>query len=254
VSCEYRVDESLTKKYCFKKVIVKRLQTHRLSLLQIKAVIKKNLFENNIDAIRFEQLDFGPADKEVLLKLLGSQKEDFIMSYPYHHILCIKDMNLIPIIVQSSFEFKKQLPPINIDFFKQSLKQCSQPSFAEVLFITTVYEKQLIHDSTFTKNKFETIPLIDELLKDSFGYLAFAHQMEQLYCMLTGCNYMEAVSFRKDWNIKRPKARDLANSIFINADLTLATLLQERCLEHNQFVFNANFYGSYQLWSQLIKN
>lgn len=217
-------------------------------------MIDKYLFEINIDALSMEQLDFGPSDKEALIKLLGIQKEDFVMSYPYHQILCIKDMDLIPIIVQSSFESKKQLPPIDIDFFKQSLKQCSQPSFAEVLFITTIYEKQLIHDSTFTKNNFETIPLIDELLTDSFGYLAFAHQMEQLYCMLTGCNYMEAVSFRKDWNIKRPKARELANSIFINADLTLATLLQERCLENNQFVFNANFYGSYLLWSQLIKN
>lgn len=217
-------------------------------------MINKYLFENNIDALLFEQLDFGPADKQSLIKLLGIQKEDFIMTYPYYHILCIKDMDLIPIIVQPSLEFKKQLPPINIHFFKQSLKQCNQPSFAEVLFITTIYEKQLIHDSTFTENNFETIPLIDELLTDSFGYLAFAHQMEQLYCMLTGCNYMEAVSFIKDWNIKRPKARELANSIFISADFTLATLLQERCLENNQFVFNANFYGSFQLWSQLIKN
>lgn len=176
------------------------------------------------------------------------------MTYPYHQTFCIKDMNLIPIIVQSSLEFNKPLPFINIDSFKQSLKLCNQPSFGEVLFITTIYEKQLINDSTFTNNNFESIPLIDELLTDSFGYLAFAHQMEQLYCMLTGCNYMEAVSFRKDWNIKRPKARELANSIFISADFTLANLLQERCLENNQFVFNANFYGSHQLWSQLIKN
>lgn len=176
------------------------------------------------------------------------------MTHPYHHILCIKDMDFIPIIVLSSLEFNKSLPSINIDSFKQSLKLCNQPSFAEVLFITTIYEKQSITDSTFTNNNFEPIPLIDELLTESFGYLAFAHQMEQLYCMLTGCNYMEVVSFRKDWNIKRPKARELANSIFISADLSLAPLLQERCLEKNQFGFNANFHGSYQLWSQLIKN
>ncbi|MEX1203044.1 MAG: hypothetical protein WEA59_07365 [Ferruginibacter sp.] len=217
-------------------------------------MIKKIIFENNIDDLLFEHLDFGPADKEALLKLLGSQKENYIMTYPYHQILCIKDMELIPIIVQASFEYCNAIPHFNINAFKQSLKQCNNQSFAEVMFITTIYEKKLINELTFIKNKFESISAIDDLLIGSFGYLAFAHQLEQLYCMLTGNNYTEAVSFRKDWNTKRPIARELANNIFVSPNLTLATLLQERCLEENQFVFNANFAGSYQLWSQLIKN
>lgn len=215
-------------------------------------MVKNRLHENLFDFVPFELRDFGPNDKAVLMKILGSGKSDYIDAYPYHHILLINDVEPLPIITKASFD---RIDPevINIVSFKQSLKECENLSFLEVLFFIKVYEKQSFINRVVTKNNFEPIPEIYALLSGSFGFLAFAHQLEQLYCMLTGKNYLESISFRKDWNLKRPKVRKVAESIFVKPGLSLADILQVRCLEQNQFLYNANFSGAYQLWSYLNK-
>jgi hypothetical protein len=113
-------------------------------------MVKNWQYENLIDSVPLELRDFGPNDKSVLIKILGSGKSDYIDAYPYHHILLINDEEPLPIIAKASFD-KIDSEVINIVSFKQSLKECENLSFLEVLFFTKVYEKQSFINRVFTK-------------------------------------------------------------------------------------------------------
>ena len=63
---------------------------------------------------------------------------------------------------------------------------------------------------------------------------------------------MEAITFRKDWNLKKPQARAKADKIIVSEGISLAKLIQQRSIENNSFVYNADFGGAYRLWKYII--
>jgi hypothetical protein len=124
--------------------------------------------------------------------------------------------------------------------------------FNKLLFIVSVFAvRPNLKSVLFNENQFPLI--IDTWLSDTNGYIFYSHQLEQLYCMLTGANYMEAISFRKDWNLKRTSTIRRAQNIMLNNALTLADALQQKTVDANQFVFNANYSGAYKLWHYIIE-
>lgn len=194
----------------------------------------------------FEQRIFKPKDNLLLKKIMGPEEGDRLSHYPYTFLVYLKADENVPIICISGYQNDFE----NLPSFKKILSTFPVINFNSLLFLATVFGKA-------TNLKWEKIAQtnasgrkashLDDFFKESFGQIVYAHQLEQLYCMLTGCNYMEAITFRKDWNLKRPIARSAAKHIEIADGLTLANFLDQRTLDENQFVYNANFGSAYHI-------
>lgn len=216
------------------------------------------LFIDNgfIESLSIEQRIFGPNEKELVLKILGVKETEYINNYPYHLLVYLNSVAFLPIIKIAAYEIAG-LQKLNLDSFKQCLKMLPTINYDKLLFLTAIYpisRRQQFCDLINDDHKHIKLPELDDFLASSFGYLIYAHQLEQLYCMLTGCNYMEAITFRKDWNLKRTKARERAKEISVSSGFYLSDLIQQRAIEKNQFVYNANFCGAYNLWAYFINN
>ena len=216
------------------------------------------LFIDNrfIESLSIEQRIFGPNEKELLIKILGVKEAEYINNYSYHLLVYLNSAKFLPIIKIAGSEIAS-LQKLSVDSFQQCLKMIPAINYDNILFLTTIYSisrrphlRYLINDD----QKHIKLTELDDFFASSFGYLIYAHQLEQLYCMLTGCNYIEAITFRKDWNLKRPKARESAKEISVSSGFYLSDLIQERAIEENQFVYNANFGGAYNLWTYFINN
>ncbi len=189
-------------------------------------------------------------EKEWLLDIAGPQYEEQINNYPFHQLIYISSDKPIPIMLLSGYKpFNKNTPS-----FKDCLLELPAVNYEYLLFLTSLYPVidparliVIIQSYGFHCE----VPIIDKWLESSFGFLAYAHQLEQLYCMLTGCNYMEAVTFRKDWNLKRPKTREIANRLLISPKLNLSDLMNLNSIENNQFVYTANYSGGFKLWQYI---
>lgn len=145
-----------------------------------------------------------------------------------------------------------QLPPI-----KEVLIQFPELNFDAILFTLTLYGTvsnsnplEIISNS----KTFKSIPIIDDILKPTNGYILYAHQFEQIYSTIPSDSEIEIVTLRKEWNKKKPEAIDLAKQTKITPEISFYDLLIERTIEENHFVWNANFKGAKILWNNLIKN
>ena len=194
-----------------------------------------------------------PEETAKLKTILSSAGwEGFEEDYPFYDIIYLQqDKGFFPILFTAQNPFPEQAY-LNKPSFKELLLQLPRYNFATVLLLCTLYAR--LAPSQIPSAKLTTctsVPVLDDFLKDTFGYLVYAHQLEQLYCMLTGSSNSEAAKFRKDWNKKVPEVRSVATKMEIIPDYTLAQCLQERTLEESQFVYNANFAGGYNLWKYL---
>jgi hypothetical protein len=197
---------------------------------------------------------FGPSDKECLISLVDEKAFTTVETYSYHLIVYAKDYLPGTIIHLAGDEARKseliQLPDLC-----ELITHYPDLTFKDALFITTVFTFDPSHllnghkDSALINHK---IPVIREWLSDTRGLLLYAHQLEQIFCMLTGKSYPEAISFRKDWNLKRPSSRQTASELFITKDYTLLDLLYEATLDKNHFAYNANFSGAYRLYQYIL--
>ena len=139
---------------------------------------------------------------------------------------------------------------------KEVLMQLPELNFDSILFALTLYgtaSNQNPLDIINSSQKFKSIPLIDDILKPTNGYVLFAHQFEQIYSRIPSASEIEIVTLRKDWNKKKPEAIELVKQTEITSGLSFYDLLIERTIEENHFVWNANFKGAKILWNNLIK-
>ena len=213
------------------------------------------LFSNKlfVNQIPIEQIEVGTNEKKLAISIMGVDETERINNYPFHLIVYINTEPQIPILIKSNF-IKFCNTGSQFITFKESLLNLSDLNFNNILFLTTTYQvfssEQLSIISTYP-NYLEANQEMNEFFSNSSGYLLYNHQLEQLYCMLTGCNYMEAITFRKDWNLKKPQARAKADEIIISKGISLAKLIQQRSIENNSFVYNADFGGAYRLWKYI---
>ena len=145
-----------------------------------------------------------------------------------------------------------QLPPL-----KELLSHLSELNYDSILFALTYYSTiskcnpiDLINNS----KAFKTIPLLDDILKPTYGYILYAHQFELIYSKLPSNSDYDILTLRKDWNKKKPEAIEYVKQIKISDGFSFYDLVLERTVEENHFVWNANFKGANLLWKYLNKS
>ncbi len=144
------------------------------------------------------------------------------------------------------------LPPL-----KELLSHLPELNFDSILFALTFYRTiskcnpiDLINNS----KAFKTLPLLDDILKPTYGYILYAHQFEQIYAKLPSSSDYDIVTLRKDWNKKKPEAIEYVKQIKISDGFSFYDLVLERTVEENHFVWNANFKGANLFWKYLNKS
>lgn len=176
-----------------------------------------------------------------------------ITKYKYADIDYLEENDSISII-RAALTHKSYDTPKPNDRLQLCISNLINPGFNELLFITTLlpyHESEIMYP--LPENSFEskTPNLIDELLKDTKGYLVYHHQLEQLIAMANSCIIPEAIAIRKAIGKKEAEALKLLNSIFIEKQ-SITEIMKERMF--NPFTFYPNFRGAFILFKTITKN
>jgi hypothetical protein len=179
-----------------------------------------------------------------------------VHKYPYQKLLYLDKENPIPLIWISSTEQEK----VNSkQTFIEILNTLPVIKCESLLFALTCYQQFNDQDFNQILNKSKEFlkvpPVLANLLSPSFGYLVYAHQLEQIYTMLTGASSTEAITFRKDWNIKRRTTREMVSNIIIDDKSNLMTLINNRALDQKHFFcFHAPWRSAYHLYMHIFND
>ena len=128
--------------------------------------------------------------------------------------------------------------------------------YADLLLLVTYYghmQNELLVD----KINQPKVP-IDELTallfnETSNGYLAYAHQLEQIYSTLTGATSNEANQFRKEWISKPQSPLNSANTILHDRSKILSHYIKENAFfSEGPFFLNANFRQAKLLYESVL--
>ena len=103
------------------------------------------------------------------------------------------------------------------------------------------------------KPEFHSIPFIDPLMENSYGYCVYKHQLEQIHLMLSQGSVNDSFLFRRNWNKKQVAARSEAEMLRIAEELSLHQFMEQRSVEHNLFVFEPEERAALILWSFINK-
>ena len=201
-----------------------------------------------------DQQVFTPINKDELKNSFHSSEEiDRVERYPYHFVAHLNDSFPAPLIWLSASQYD------SISFAgKESLDDCltllPNRSYDSLLFLLTSY--QSLKPNNFSKLLQPSFNLlthdpVNQLLNKSYGYILYSFQLEQLYMMATGCNYMEAITFRKDWNRKTPAARNQAQTIILYNNISLAAIITDRSPDIHQFMFTPQLNAALRLWKYI---
>jgi hypothetical protein len=140
--------------------------------------------------------------------------------------------------------------------FSAALNAIKRKHYADLLLLVTYYGHM---DNETLVNKINTpkIP-IDALTNLLFneisnGYLAYAHQLEQIYSTLTGASAQESNRFRKLWNKKNQETISSANQIPYDRHKTFAQYINENAFyTEGPFFLNANFRQAKLLYESIL--
>lgn len=187
------------------------------------------------------------SERVEMKELMTAEQWSYVQEYPFVSMVYLQLDRMHPICIQAA-----SVHPCTDISFKDLLLQLPALNFSSILMLSTIFGRSELTTAPIT-NIYEgiAIPAMDDILQSSNGYLIYTHQLEQIYCMLTGCDNTTAMQFRKDWNKKLPKAMKLAEQITISGKHSLFDLLMERTLDKHGFVYNANSKGAFRLWSYI---
>ena len=240
---------------CFTNtLVVIRIQLDFVELYSIVLVMIhiKEIEEKWLESIPIEQKCFSVNEKYEAKKLLSLiYLEELTEEYDNHCIVFIKDNIPIPIInISSDSSIRQSIEDKN---FKKTLLELPEITYESLLLFTSLFFKvenhKLINLFQY-KNNLPPVEL-EYLFKDSFGYLIYSHQLEQLYMMITNCGLEEAVDFRRSWNKKNALTRIASQQILINNNYSLYDFIYEFTIDENRFVYHANFGAAHRLWSYI---
>ena len=128
--------------------------------------------------------------------------------------------------------------------------------YADLLLLVTYYghiQSELLVD----KINQPKVP-VDELTtllfnQTSNGYLAYAHQLEQIYSTLTGVTSNEASQFRKEWNRKTQSTLNSADTILYDDKKTLSQYIRDNAFfSDGPFFLNAKFHEAKLLYEVVL--
>jgi len=188
--------------------------------------------------------------RELMIRLYGTDNvlKDFQQVFDsYSFVYKIENEKMLAITFTADAE------PICEGYsyaFAGLISKLKESSFNQCLLLSSLYYKQTSEQLCALLNKinhFVANSFWDEWLSNSFGILLYHHQLEQIYSMLTGASYTDAIDFRKQWNKKTIESREIASSIPVDKDKTLASFIESRTADYNSFTYSANFQGAYNL-------
>lgn len=217
-----------------------------MRITQALKLAQQIIVERSFNADNLDELAGLMKDKDAIER---------IKRYSNHTLLYLNTDEPIPLIwTSSSTTYEK---PQNR--FIDMLKFLPKITFDSLLFSLTCFQnfrshdfQQIIHNSKQLQSYGN---VYDEILAPSFGYLIYAHQLEQIYAMLTGAGYSEAMTFRKDWNMKRRTTRTMLADIKMVDNISLLDLINKRALDQKHlFCFHALWRSAYLLYNHLLNH
>jgi hypothetical protein len=140
--------------------------------------------------------------------------------------------------------------------FQDVFNAIKRKHYADLLLLVTYYG-HIHNDLLVDKINKPKVP-IDELTTLLFndtsnGYLAYAHQLEQIYTTLTGATSNEANKFRKEWNKKSESTINTADTILYDRTKSLSQYIIENAFfSEGPFFLSANFRQAKLLYESIL--
>jgi hypothetical protein len=212
----------------------------------------------NINLIKEEYIHI--ADSPELLDLInthtpyfnaGGDKE-FFKKYPYTFVsyLDLNPKRLIYCLVRKEKNCRRaqNLPEL--------LNSQNPNNFHEILYVSTFYqpleyESSAIFSSPFSICKAPEDEFLDSILSESRRYLAYNHQIEMLYRMITGCTPLKAINFRKGLFKRAGSFWEDAEFLRFPNGKTFKDVMDERMFDC--FTTAPNFHGAMNLYECCFK-
>lgn len=198
--------------------------------------------------------------KEEIIKINSSSKfalllkeyfkDEKVLSYAYADVDYIESGNNI-VIVRAALSTKSFNTPKKSKRLQSELQKIKSISLNNVLFITTLlpyHESDIMNSLPEKAYQNISYSLIDEILKDTKGYLAYHYQLEQLIGMANNCSIHEAVNIRKAIGKKEKNTLVLLDKMKIE-DKFITQIMEERMF--NPFTLYPNYRGAYVLYNYM---
>lgn len=137
------------------------------------------------------------------------------------------------------------------DFIQSNQPKC----FNDILFLLDIYHCNTKHFprvsvADIQNTKFTYVPIVDELLKESKGFLIWKHQLENLY-LLFNHNREEVDKFCSGISaLKTPEIFNIAKSLKFDNGISLEDVINERMAL--SFVKRPNIRGAFELNNLLL--
>lgn len=173
-----------------------------------------------------------------------------VLKYAYADVDYIESENNIAII-RAALSTKSFNTPKKSNRLQSVLQKLKSISFNDVLFITTLlpyHESDIMNSLPEKAYQSRTYSLIDEILKDTNGYLAYHYQLEQLIAMANNCSIHEAVNIRKAIGKKEKYTLEILDKMKIE-DKFITHIMEERMF--NPFTLYPNYRGAYVLYNYM---
>jgi hypothetical protein len=196
---------------------------------------------------KIEEIILGPESREQAIQLLGESHRELINGHLWHYIAFAGE-NKRPIIHQASSDSNIVVRPrvSLVNHLEKSKSLCVE----DLLYICTFYPILLPESFGQVKQKMakQSLPsILLKILKIGKGYLLYYHQIEVIFSALTNKSHLEAIQFRRDWNLKKEYTRKMAGNIIISRDYSLLDFILDHALNDSLHFYQANYYGAYTL-------
>lgn len=194
-----------------------------------------------------EEMVLGPEHRDLISQLLGEGNQELVNGCLWHYIAFVGE-NKIPIIHHASSDPTLAIAPrVSL---ANHIKNMSSPTIYDLLYLCTFYP--LLLPKSFDRKEQNKVrrslpPILNKILLIGKGRLLYYHQIEVIYSALTNKSHLEAVQFRRDWNLKKDYTRQVAGDIFINKEYTLLDLILDHAFNEALHFYQANYYGAYTL-------
>ena len=231
----------------------KQYRAYSVSIEESKSMKMKNLSLLKEEFIRL-------ADSPELLALIKmstayfdeDKNNDYIEKYPYAFVSYInqEQKKLVHCTMRRESEYLQDQKLVDL------LIRQNPRNFSDLLYIVSFYdpinEWEMIRPvSAFAPCLAPPDELFDQLLLESRRYLAYYHQLEMLYRMITGCAPLTATTFRQGLFKKARWAWKEAEIIRFPHGKTLKEVMDERML--GEFTVSPCYHGAMNLYECCFK-
>lgn len=194
------------------------------------------------DVIKFSTAIEEPKQEEWLLNNYNYFFITYIDKEPLRYVYC---------------EYVKDDQIKQVRILRNLLLEQNPCDFYDILFIVSHYDPLGKEEQLLQKHNPFLIPgisdgsILDSILKDSRGFLAYHYQIELIYRMITGCSPGKSQEFRKDLWKKREWAWAESEIICLNDGRNFKQIMDERMF--SEFTCNPNYTGAMNLFECCFK-